>query len=147
MLSVNMLQPYYVKEEDHSIRVVLAYQYFSLWLDESIYQFVPLESREIKVNRQTQIVENKHAIFVFQKGKKYVHMSLADLLKLEDFHSRLQSIIYPYLKTDLPELEKDEMNEVIIALEKQNVERLIDLALEAKDYQKFMQYSTILNEM
>lgn len=147
MLSINMLQPYYVKEEKQTVRVVLAFQYFSLWLDEQIYQFVPLEAREIKVNRNTLAVENKKDIFVFQKGKKFASVSLADLLKLEDFHTRLQSIIYPYVKKDTTVLEKDEINEIIIALEKQNVKRLIDQALETDDYQKFITYTTVLNEM
>ncbi|WP_112181919.1 MULTISPECIES: IDEAL domain-containing protein [Paraliobacillus] len=147
MLSVNMLQPYYVKEEEQHIRVVLAFQYFSLWLDEQIYQFVPVEAREIRVNRKTRLVENKQDIFVFQKGKKFASVSLADLLKLDDFHTRLQSIIYPYVKKDKTVIETDEVNDIIIALEKQNVKRLIDQALEANDRANFIKYTSVLNEM
>ncbi|WP_117168750.1 IDEAL domain-containing protein [Paraliobacillus sediminis] len=147
MLSVNMLQPYYVKEEEKHVRVVLAFQYFSLWLDEQIYQFVPVEAREIRVNRKTLVVENKNDIFVFQKGKKFASVSLADLLKLDDFHSRLQSIIYPYVKSDKNVIEIDEVNDIIIALEKQNVKRLIDQALDANDHDKFIKYTSVLNEM
>ena len=43
---VKMLKPYYVKEDERFIRVVLAYQYFSLLIDEELYQFVPMEARD-----------------------------------------------------------------------------------------------------
>ncbi|CQR46384.1 hypothetical protein BN1058_00642 [Paraliobacillus sp. PM-2] len=147
MLSVNMFQPYYVKEEPDRIRIVLAYQYFSLWLDGQVYQFVPLESRKIEVNRTTLKVLNQKAIFVFQKGTKYKSIALAELLQIPDFDQRVQTIIYPYVKEDKNNYFFNEVNDIILALEKQNMKRLIDNALDKKDIGQFMKYSTQLNNM
>ncbi|WP_138419501.1 IDEAL domain-containing protein [Aquibacillus sediminis] len=147
MLSVNRLKPYYVKEETNCIRVVLAYQYFSLSLDDKVYQFVPLESREIRINRETQQVENENDVFVFQKGKEYSRVALSELLKLSDFKAHLNSIIHPYLNNDKTPIKTEEINHVIIDLEKQNLKRLIDEALEKRDYDKFIEYTDKLKEM
>ena len=147
MLSVKMLKPYYVKEEAECIRVVLAYQYFSLSLDDKVYQFVPLESREIRINRQTQQVENDQDVFVFQKGKEYSRVALSELLKLHDFRVHLNSIIQPYLNNDKTPIKSEEIDQVVIELEIENLKRLIDKALEENDYEKFIEYSGLLNEM
>ncbi|WP_407271070.1 IDEAL domain-containing protein [Radiobacillus sp. PE A8.2] len=147
MLSVKMFKPYYIKEETDHIRVVLAYQYFSLSLDDQVYQFVPLEAREIRINRKTQEVENQGDVFVFQKGKEYSRVTLSELLKLKDFKTRLSSIIHPYINGDKTPIEKDEINEVVEQLEKENLKRLIDQTLEDRNYQAFKKYTKILNEM
>ncbi|MDL4839200.1 IDEAL domain-containing protein [Aquibacillus rhizosphaerae] len=147
MLSVKMLKPYYVKEEADVIRVVLAYQYFSLSLDDKVYQFVPLESREIRINRQTQKVENDQDVFVFQKGKEYSRVALSELLKLNDFMTHLKSIIHPYLNGDKTPIKDEKIDQVIIELEKENIKRLIDLALKERNHQQFIDYTDKLKEM
>ncbi|WP_226037104.1 IDEAL domain-containing protein [Aquibacillus saliphilus] len=147
MLSVKMLKPYYVKEESDCIRVVLAYQYFSLSLDDKVYQFVPLEAREIRINRKTQKVENEEDVFVFQKGKEYSRVALTELLKLSDFLTHLNSIVQPYLNGDKTPIKTEEIDQVIIALEKENLKRLIDTSLEDKNYQDFKKYTKKLKEM
>ncbi len=97
LLSVKMFKPYYVKEEGNYIRVMLAYQYFSLLMDEKVYHFVPLEAREIRINRDTQEIENKDAVFVFQKGKKYNRITLEDLMKIKDFEDHLSIVLSSYM--------------------------------------------------
>ncbi|WP_077624723.1 IDEAL domain-containing protein [Sediminibacillus massiliensis] len=145
MLSVKRFKPYYIKEERDCVRVVLAYQYFSLLLDDKVYQFVPLEAREIRVNRQTRKVENENDIFVFQKGKEYNRLPLSDLMKLKDFLTQLDTIVHPYLlKTPI---QPDEAGPIIEALERENVKRLIDRALGEKDKEAFVKYTEILNKM
>ncbi|UFT98577.1 IDEAL domain-containing protein [Radiobacillus kanasensis] len=147
MLSVKMLKPYYIKEEDESLRVVLAYQYFSLLLDDKVYQFVPLESREIRVNRNTQKVENQDDIFVFQRGKEYSRVALADLLKLNDFLTNLNAIIDPYMNNDRTLIQEEDVDQVIAQLEEENIKRLIDDALEKKDRERFMALTDQLNAL
>ncbi len=144
MLSVKRFKPYYIKEERDCIRVVLAYQYFSLLLDDKVYQFVPLESREIIVNRETRQVENQDDVFVFQKGKEYNRLPLSDLIRLKDFITQLNTIIHPYL-TNSPTI-LDEAKTVIEQLEKENLKRLIDKALEAGDQARFKKLSGMLNK-
>ncbi|QDP41301.1 IDEAL domain-containing protein [Radiobacillus deserti] len=147
MLSVKMLKPYYIKEEDECLRVVLAYQYFSLLLDNKVYQFVPLESREIRVNRDTQKVENQDDIFVFQRGKEYSRVALADLLKLNDFLTNLNAIIDPYINNDRTLIKEADVDEVIAQLEKENLKRLIDEALEKNDQEQFITLTNQLNAL
>ncbi|GAE95087.1 hypothetical protein JCM21714_4296 [Gracilibacillus boraciitolerans JCM 21714] len=148
MLSVKMLKPYYVKEEDKYIRVVLAYQYFSLMMDGEVYHFVPpLEAREIRINRGTQKIENKDAVFVFQKGKQYRRISLADLMKVKDFQQHLSSILSPYMIMPQTEVKKDNIDHVIMELERSNLLRLIDRALDEKNIETFQLYTTTLKEM
>ncbi|MFC4401799.1 IDEAL domain-containing protein [Gracilibacillus xinjiangensis] len=147
MLSIKMFKPYYVKEEGKYIRVVLAYQYFSLLMDEKVYHFVPLESREIRINRETKEIENKDAVFVFQKGKKYNRISLVDLLKVKDFQQHLSQILTPYISLQKPMEKTDHIDYIIMELERNNLLRLIDKSLDEKDIDKFRFYTTKLIEM
>ncbi|SFM24165.1 IDEAL domain-containing protein [Gracilibacillus orientalis] len=147
MLSVKMLKPYYVKEEGKHIRVVLAYQYFSLLMDDEVYHFVPLEAREIRINRDTQQIENENDVFVFQKGKKYNRIILSDLIKVNDFQEHLSTILSPYIIMSQTDEKEDNIDHVIMELERSNLLRLIDRALEEHNPENFHLYTTILNEM
>ncbi|WP_228552414.1 IDEAL domain-containing protein [Gracilibacillus salitolerans] len=144
---MKMLKPYYVKEEGNYIRVVLAYQYFSLLMDDEVYHFVPLEAREIRINRDTQQIENKNDVFVFQKGKKYNHITLSDLMKVKDFQEHLSTILSPYIIVSETDEKKDNIDHVIMELERSNLLRLIDRSLDDKNPENFLLYTTKLNEM
>ncbi|WP_244535157.1 IDEAL domain-containing protein [Gracilibacillus kekensis] len=144
---MKMLKPYYVKEEDKYIRVVLAYQYFSLLMEDEVYHFLPLEAREIRINRKTQTIENQDAVFVFQKGKQYNRITLADLMKVKDFQQHLTTILSPYIIMNESEEKTDNIDHVIIELERSNLLRLIDRALDEKNPTNFQLYTTKLNEM
>ncbi|WP_079527309.1 IDEAL domain-containing protein [Halobacillus hunanensis] len=139
MLNVKMLKPYYVKEDKRFIRVVLAYQYFSLFIDDELYQFIPKESREIIIDRKRKRVHNVFDIFVFQRGKRIVYVSVADLIALPDFLTHLHSITAPYYKEDVENLieEKTDIAAIIGELEKNNLQRLIDQSLDLRDQDAF----------
>ncbi|MCA0971545.1 IDEAL domain-containing protein [Halobacillus litoralis] len=145
-----MLKPYYVKEDKRFIRVVLAYQYFSLFIDQELYQFVPMESREIIIDRNRKRVHNVFDIFVFQRGKKIVYVSVADLLALPEFITHLDSIVSPYYDDD-EQLEgqgnMNEANELIQELEKENLRRLIDRAIDEDDREAFAQLTKLWNKL
>ncbi|MFQ3545420.1 hypothetical protein Q7A53_15155 [Halobacillus rhizosphaerae] len=134
---VKMLKPYYVKEDERFIRVVLAYQYFSLLIDEELYQFVPMEAREIIIDRERNRVHNVFDIFVFQRGKNMIYVSVGDLLKMPDFLARLNSIISPFIKEQEVAGESEETREIIKELEKNNLRRLIDQAIDKEDQTAF----------
>ncbi|MFD2922518.1 IDEAL domain-containing protein [Halobacillus naozhouensis] len=139
MLNVKMLKPYYVKEDKRFIRVVLAYQYFSLFIDDELYQFIPKESREIIIDRKRKRVHNVFDIFVFQRGKRIVYVSVADLIALPDFLTHLHSITAPYYKEDVKNIieEKTDIAAIIDELEKSNLQRLIDQSLDIRDHDAF----------
>lgn len=136
-----------MKDDGDFIRVVLAYQYFSIVINEIVFHFVPLEAREIRINRMTQKIENKRDIFVFQNGKKYENISVAELMKIKDFQLHLASILSPYIVMAKPDVTHDEINDVIMELEKSNILRLIDKALDEGNEQDFIKYTNLLNHM
>src|SRR5690625_897740 len=96
MVTVKMLKPYYIKMSEEYIRVILAYQYFSIDIHNRVYQFVPMEEKEIRINRKTQEVVNTDATFAFQKGKDIIYITMKKLISLPDFLIQLHSIVQPY---------------------------------------------------
>ena len=149
MVSVKLLKPYYIKMNSEYIRVILAYQYFSLIINKKVYHFIPIEGQEILVNRKTKQVVNTETKFAFQNGKDIVYLTMKKLTTLEDFMNQLDDIIKPYYDKKVEEHKKyedkiDDQTAIIITkLEKQNIIRLIDKALDEKD-EKMFQYLTKL---
>src|SRR5690625_2055040 len=93
MVSVKLLKPYYIKMNSEYIRVILAYQYFSLFINKKVYHFVPIEGSEILVNRRTKKVVNTETKFAFQKGKEIIYITMKKLTSLVDFMDQLEEII------------------------------------------------------
>ncbi len=116
-------------------------------MDDEVYHFVPLEAREIRINRDTQQIENKNDVFVFQKGKKYNRITLSDLIKVKDFQEHLSTILSPYIIVSETDEKKDNIDHVIMELERSNLLRLIDRSLDDKNPENFLLYTTKLNEM
>ncbi|KGX86128.1 IDEAL domain-containing protein [Pontibacillus litoralis] len=142
MLSVRMLKPFYVKHETTCIRIMLAYQYFSIHFGDDLYQFIPIEGREIVVNRKTKRITNIEDILVFQKGKHMMQISMQELMDLPDFLTHVNSIASRYL--DPKSLRK--MDQIIYYLERENALRLIDNALDERDKPTFLTLSSYFNQ-
>jgi len=142
MVTVKLLKPYYIKMNSEYIRVILAYQYFSLFINKKVYHFVPIEGQEILVNRKTKQVVNTETKFAFQKGKDIIYITMKKLTSLSDFMDQLEDIIKPYHETAIERVpSQSELNEqtgrLIEKLERDNNMRLIDNALDKKDEEKF----------
>lgn len=136
MLSVQMLKPFYVKQEVDRIRIMLAYQYFSIHIDDKLYHFVPVEAREISISRETKRIENTEDILVFQCGKHMIQISIQELMDLPDFLTHVNSIAERYLKKKKP-VNLNKVDRVIQELELENAKRLIDQALDQRETEKF----------
>ncbi|HLR22767.1 MAG TPA: hypothetical protein VK100_03490 [Pseudogracilibacillus sp.] len=152
MVTVKMLKPYYIKMNSEYIRVILAYQYFSLLINNNVYHFVPIEGQEILVNRKTKQVVNTETKFAFQKGKDVIYMTMKKLTSLSDFMDQLESIVQPYYdKSVMLPFKKDGLNidteELIKEMEEQNVKRLIDFAIDERDEQAFHQWIDVLKAL
>ncbi|WP_174614294.1 IDEAL domain-containing protein [Virgibacillus ihumii] len=146
MVTVKMLKPYYIKADNDFIRVILAYQYFSVLIDEQVYQFVPTEAKEIRINRKTQKVENMGARFAFQKGKDIVYLTMSELISLPDFLLQLETIAQPYYFKG-EENTNNHNNETAVTirkLEKMNLQRLIDKSLDERDEELFHSLTKLL---
>src|SRR5690625_4788633 len=142
MVSVKLLKPYYIKMNSEYIRIILAYQYFSLLINKKVYHFVPIEGQEILVNRKTKQVVNTETKFAFQKGKDIIYLTVKKLTSLVDFMDQLDEIIKPYYEKKLIEQKQvEQLNDqtalIITELEVQNIKRLIDQSLDDRDIQAF----------
>ncbi|GGH74167.1 hypothetical protein GCM10010978_12760 [Compostibacillus humi] len=147
MVTVKMLKPYYIKTDNEHVRIVLAYQYFSIIIQEKVYQFIPIEANEIRINRRTQKVENIDAKFAFQHGKDVVYLTMAKLITLPDFLQQLHSIAGTYYIQDENELNGNSSIQhavLIDELERMNILRLIDKALDERDEKSFYELVKLL---
>ncbi|SFA87847.1 IDEAL domain-containing protein [Lentibacillus halodurans] len=143
MATVKMLRPYYIKVFDRHVLVILEYQYFAMVMDNHVYQFIPTESREIRINRKTQKIENVGARFAFQKGNDIIYMNMSELMAIPDFLVQLREIVKPYYIEEGSQ-ENDQNSVIIDELERMNVKRLIDKALDNRDKKTFEQLLKLL---
>lgn len=138
MLHVEMMKPFHTEMKEGKIRLVFAYQYFSLRKDDEVFSFIPVEGKEIVINKDTLQVENLSEVFVFQKGNRFIRLPLYQLLLVSDVHDHLKSLIEPV--AEQAELEEsEEVVQLIAELERENFERLMDSALMQRDADLFYQ--------
>ncbi|MGE7664349.1 IDEAL domain-containing protein [Ureibacillus composti] len=142
MIQVQFMKPFYTKVAGENLRLVFAYQYFSIMKDNELYHFVPVEGKEIIVNLNTMQIENLSEIFVFQRGNRYIRMPLYQLLLISNVHEHLSPILQKASsKKDtvnlVPNESDQEIDSVIRVLEEQNIDRLIDEALANRDEELF----------
>lgn len=131
------------------IRVILAYQYFTLLIDKKLYHFVPIEGREILINRKTKKVVNTETKFAFQRDNDIIYITMKKLTSLVDFMDQLGEIIKPYYENPLVVYKDDtkfsaETNQLIKQLEEENIKRLIDQSLDDRDANKFKELVNLL---
>ena len=139
MILVQLMKPFYTKYEGNSIKMAFAYQYFSIRKDDELFHFIPVEGKEIILNAQTLQVENLSEVFVFQKGNRFIRLPLYQLLLVSDIHTHLQTILEEANQIDTKEVSIEGTKEVIQQLELQNLERMIDFALETRNEALFNQ--------
>ena len=141
MLSVQRMTPFFTSQEDFRLRLVFAYQYFSIIKGGEVYQFVPSEGKEIVVNIKSLQVENLGEVFVFQRGNRFIRLPLYQLLLISDLHLHLSSILEGTLnlQLEIPEVVIREAEEMIKEIESDNRLRMIDYALETNNRTLFIQ--------
>lgn len=151
MLSVQRMTPFFTKQEDFRLRLVFAYQYFSIIKDGELFQFVPTEGKEIIINTKNLQVENLGEVFVFQKGSRFIRLPLYQLLLISDLHTHLNIILEGNIdmeaQVDLSEEVVVEAGEMIVSLEHENRIRMIDFALETDDVTLFNELTEGLQEI
>lgn len=146
MLLVQLMKPFYIKQEHEQIKLVFAYQYFSIKKEDEIFHFIPVEGKEIIVNAKTMKVENLSEVFVFQKGNRFIRLPLYQLLLVSDIHTHLLSIIENRDGKESTSFPIEGMEEIIQQLEKENFERMIDYALIQRNkalFQELQEYKKL----
>lgn len=139
MLSVRRMTPFFTQVEDFRLRLVFAYQYFSIVKGDEVFHFIPAEGKEIIINTKSLQVENLGEVFVFQRGSRYIRLPLYQLLLISDLHVHLNTILEENIVGDL-ELPVEVMTdaEVIIEeLENENRLNMIDYALKTNNVELF----------
>ncbi|WP_397537075.1 IDEAL domain-containing protein [Rummeliibacillus pycnus] len=139
MLEVKRMEPFYTKRDGGRLKMVFAYQYFSIIKDEELFHFIPVEGKEIVINLSSLQIENLSEVFVFQKGSRFIRLPLYQLLLVSNIHDHLELIL------DELELKRgerllsapSEIDVLIEELEDWNRLRLIDHALAARDEDLF----------
>ncbi|MDY0408949.1 IDEAL domain-containing protein [Virgibacillus soli] len=146
MVTVKLLKPYYIKTDEQTVRVVLAYQYFTLLINQRVFQFIPIEEKEIRVSRENGKIENIHDRFAFQNGKTVIYMSLVELISAPNFLNHLHSIAQPYIQSEETKSVtlKEETEQIIKVLEERNLKRMIDQALDERNKVLFDQLVKLL---
>lgn len=142
MVTVKMLKPYYVKTEEKYIRIILAYQYFSIIMNKKVYQFIPVKSTEVRINRKTKQIDNVDDVFAFQKGKEVLTISMSQLISIPEFLEMLHRIAESYyLPEDTGAISEQQkaFDQLISELEHENVRRLIDKAIDSGDKELFLE--------
>ena len=139
MLHVQLMKPFYSKLEGQKMKLVFAYQYFSIRKDDDLFHFIPVEGKEIIVNMHTYQVENLSEVFVFQKGNRFIRLPLYQLLLVSDIHIHLQTILQHGQPEETEPTSEviEEAEEIISMLEIENYSRMIDYALETRNRDLF----------
>lgn len=141
MLSVQRMTPFFTSQEDYRLRLVFAYQYFSIIKGGDVFQFIPSEGKEIVVNMKSLQVENLGEVFVFQRGNRFIRLPLYQLLLISDLHMHLTIILEGTMgiesQEQVLEVVSLEAAAIIQQLEADNRLRMIDYALETDNVQLF----------
>lgn len=149
MLEVKRMEPFYTKRDGARLKMVFAYQYFSIIKDEELFHFIPVEGKEIVINLSSLQIENLSEVFVFQKGSRFIRLPLYQLLLVSNIHDHLELILDELeLKRGEQLLEApSELDMIIKELEDFNRLRLIDEALEQRDEELFYKLAKDLKPM
>ena len=143
MIHVQYMKPFYTKVTGSKLRLVFAYQYFSIMKEDEAFHFIPIEGKEIVVNLNTMQVENLSEVFVFQRGNRFIRLPLYQLLLVSNVHDHLMPILdsaASNVELDPPTVSSEfdeETLQVINYLENENLTRLIDDALLDRDKDMF----------
>lgn len=139
MLSVQRMTPFFTRKEEYRLRLVFAYQYFSINKKGETFHFVPLEGKEIIINMKNLQVENLAEVFVFQRGNRFIRLPLYQLLLVSDLHKYLNELleVSPDMKLEVEvELAEEvimESSALIESIESVYHARMIDYALETNN--------------
>ena len=153
MITVQFMKPFYTKVSGMKLRLVFAYQYFSIVKDDEVYHFIPIEGKEMIVNLNTMQVENLSEVFVFQRGNRFLRLPLYQLMLVSNVHEYLKPILDDTVDEEKIEgVMEDapmeaEIVELIYSLEEANLTRLIDNALEERNEELFYDLMTQLDKL
>ncbi|WP_164218300.1 IDEAL domain-containing protein [Virgibacillus sp. YIM 98842] len=139
MLAFKTFKPYHLEANDDYLYLVLAKSDFTILINNKEYQFIPLKAKKIKINLTNGQVDNPNDIFAFQRDNDIIYITLTRFLQMTDFLVELHRIAKPYCYPERKFYEIYDHEMVIDELERLNIKRLIDRALDERDRDSFYQ--------
>lgn len=140
MIQVNYMKPFYTKVTADKLRLVFAYQYFSVVKDSELYYFVPIEGKEMVINLDTMQIENLAEVFVFQKGNRFLRLPLYQLMLMSNVQEHLLPMLEEVIaKANGSIVATEQPTAFDLALTSRNYDYLIDCALDRGDEAAFYQ--------
>ncbi|AEO93882.1 gp638 [Bacillus phage G] len=140
MITIQYMKPFYqkVSANGETLRLVFAFQYFSISKDQEIFHFIPIEGKEVIIDLKQRTIKNMSEVFVFQKGNRFIRLPLYQLALISNFDEMLSEFIDKHEpKINKIEVTREEASELMIQLENANIDNLIDIALDNKDEEAF----------
>lgn len=141
MLQIRRIEPFYTKRVGNQLKLVFAYQYFSVLKDDELFNFIPVEGKEIIINLKNLQIENLSDVFVFQRGSRFIRLPLYQLLLVSNIHDHLQKILagmqIDVIQNKSSVEARSEYADLLEELEEVNRQHLIDVALETRNEQLF----------
>ncbi|MGM8364569.1 IDEAL domain-containing protein [Virgibacillus sp. W0181] len=138
MQALETLEPYYIKAYDEHIHIVLEKNHFTMLIDNEEYKFHSIVADEIVINRKTQQIENVDDTVAFKKDETVKYFKIGKLIYIPKFLNELTAIAEPYYIYEHQENdEQSETDQLLERLEKDNVKRLIDKALDERNEEAF----------
>lgn len=136
-MQVQYMKPFYTKVTGNKLRLVFAYQYFSILKNSEVFHFIPIEGKEIIIDLDTQQIKNQNEVFVFQKNNRFVRLHLYELSFIDSFQEKINEIISNATGkkvVDVPDEVVEIANNLIEEIVAFNKNNLIDKLLDAKDF-------------
>lgn len=137
MVTVKVLKPYCIKTDAENIYILLDEDNFTISINDVVCQYIPIKSKEIIINRYTKKIENLDAIFAFKQEELIFHLSMSELINIPDFLIKLYFITRPHMEYKQTEVLHEDIDVIIDELERQNIKRLIDKALDERNEEAF----------
>ena len=128
------------------LRLVFAHQDISILKNGELYQFLPVEGKEIIIDIGTVEVQNLKEVFVFQNGNRFIRMPLYELMVVCNMEDKLGPYVEDALLNKSPQVSEyrentnSEVEEIVIR-------SLIDRALDVNDKAAFMKLSEQLKNL
>lgn len=147
MVTIEYLKPFHLIADQDLVYIYLESKGFKVAIEDEIYQFVPEEANEIKIDRKTQKIENTNDVFAFQKDSEIIFITMNELINIPDFLIKIYFITKGYFHKDVTTEKKAQNNEIdliINELEYLNKKNLIDKALDERDEDAFYALVKIL---
>lgn len=140
MIEVQYMEPFYTNVAGDKLRLVFTHKCFAITKEGELYQFIPIEGKEIIVNMDTGQIENLSEIFVFhQRHNRFIRIPLFQLMLVSNMHEHLVSILEKCSprKSETSKVQLEDVSALIRELEQQNYSYLIDQALLDNDKELF----------